>query len=83
MNNFTKEELKKEEQLFVIIGLLYPGDTWGMSLRSSNDLIDKISCILDKSVPPYPCHTFLRNDIIKIRNYLNEYLERTEINGNE
>lgn len=73
MNDFTKEEY-----LFIANGIMHSIDSWGMTLRSSNPSIRTLSWVLNDNVfPPHTSHKLLREDVIKIRDYLNEYLSRT------
>lgn len=69
---------KDNEYLFLVSNALYNFDNCGMMLRSSNENVHTISLLLNDNVyPPYISHKFMREEILQIRDYLNDYLERT------
>ena len=69
-----------KEYLFLAQGILYALDVYGIIISSSDKSISTISFLLNDNVyPPFASHKFIRNDIIRIRDYFNEYLERTEV----
>jgi len=76
----TQEEvdLEEKEYLFIASGILHSINCYGMIIRSSDCNINTFSFLLNDNVfPPFVTHKFIREDIIKIRDYLNEYLDRT------
>jgi len=73
----SNQQLVEEEYLFIAAGIHLSIYNWGIMLGSSFRS-ESISLHLDDDVfPPYASHKFNRENIIKIRDYLNRYLERT------
>jgi len=75
---------KIEEFIFMAGGILFALDTFGVSLQSSNNSSEPITFLFNDNVyPPYISCKFLREDVIKIRDWLNDYLKRTEVKDDD
>jgi hypothetical protein len=71
-------KINEKEHLVMSCGIVDPMDCYGVTLRSSNMSAGTLSFVMTDNFPSsLGSHIFLRDDVIKIRDYLNAYLERT------